>query len=103
MASNASVILSIVFPLMPFYITYIISAFIDAWFIQKGRTIYITINSILVNIVYYGIVYILFKQGIFATNITFIILMFGFGMVVHLLVSIVLYNIENRKLRKKLC
>ena len=100
MASNSNVILPILYPLIPFYLTYIISSFIDAWFISKGKTIYNTINSFLVNIVYYGIAYILFNKGLFNLNIMFIILLFGFGMVFHMLISIIFYIIEQKRIKK---
>ena len=97
MSSDAAVILKILYPLVPFYITYIISAFIDSWFVSKGKTYYNTINSFLVNIVYYGIAFILFNKGLFTLDIMFVILLFGFGMVFHMLVSMVLYKFEMNK------
>ncbi len=71
---------------------------IDAWFVSQGKTIYLFINSIIVNIVYYGIMYALFKKGIFILNIYFIIHLFGLGMVVHMLISILLYFGEIHKI-----
>lgn len=97
MASNGNEILKIVYPLVPFYVTYLISAVIDGWFISKGKTIYNAINSFVVNIGYYGIMYALFKQGIFKTDMNFIIMMFGFGMVVHMIASVVMYLFEKEK------
>jgi Na+-driven multidrug efflux pump len=97
MSSDANIILNILYPLVPFYIAYIISSFIDGWFISKGKTYYNTINSFLVNIVYYGIAFILFNKELFELNIMFVILLFGFGNVVHMLISIVLYMIETRQ------
>lgn len=99
MASDASTILAIVLPAIPFYLTYIVSAFLDAWFISKGKTIYTMIISLFVNIVYYGIVYILFRQGMFIADMMFIIMMFGGGMIVHVLLSIGLYLFEQKKLK----
>ncbi len=101
MSTNAAAILNILYPLVPFYITYIISGFIDSWFISKGKTYYNAINSFLVNIVYYGIAFILFKKGLFTPDIMFVILLFGFGMVFHMLVSIALYLFEIK--RKNYC
>lgn len=95
MAVDSNQIMPIVMKSMPFYLTYIVSAFTDAWFISKGKTIYNMIISLIVNIVYYGIVFILFKNGIFTMNINFIIYMFGGGMVVHMILSIILYRFEN--------
>lgn len=98
-------ILNILYILVPYYICYTIAAVIDAWFVSKGKTIYLFINSIVVNIVYYGIMYILFQIGVFHLNINFIIHLFGLGMTVHMLISILLYlnniyynsNIGKRK------
>ena len=50
MASDGDVIIKIVLPLIPFYITYMISAVIDGWFVSHGRTIYNAINSLIVNV-----------------------------------------------------
>lgn len=97
MASNGNEILKIVYPLVPFYVTYLISAVIDGWFVSKGKTIYNAINSFVVNIGYYGIMYILFKQGVFETDMNFIVMMFGFGMVVHMIASVIMYLFEKEK------
>lgn len=94
MAVDSNVIMPIVMLNMPFYITYIVSAFLDAWFISKGKTVYNMIISLIVNIVYYGIIYILFKNGVFTMNMNFIIYMFGGGMVVHMILTMVFYAVE---------
>lgn len=95
--NNDKDILNILYVLVPYYVCYIIAAMIDAWFISKGKTIYLFINSVIVNIVYYGIMYGLFKMGTFSLNIYFIINLFGLGMAVHMLISILLYLKETRK------
>ena len=79
------------------HVTYLISAVIDGWFISKGKTLYNAINSVIVNIGYYGVVYVLFKHGVFEMNMNFIVMMFGFGMVVHMVGSIVMYRWELKK------
>ena len=89
MAVDSNQIMPIVMMSIPFYLTYIVSAFIDAWFISNGKTVYNMIISLIVNVVYYGIIYILFKNGVFTMNMNFIIYMFGGGMVVHMVLSIV--------------
>lgn len=99
MASDATTILKIVMPLIPFYVAYIICSFIDGWFISKGKTFYNTINSILINIGYYGIMYILFNKNIFTLNIMFVVYLFGFGMAIHMLFSILFYFIEIKKVK----
>lgn len=97
MAVESETILAIVIPNIPFYLGYIVSAFIDAWFVSKGKTIYNAGISLYVNVIYYGAVYIGFKNGLFETNMMFIIMMFGFGMVVHMLLSVALYFFERKR------
>ena len=97
MAVDSNQIMPIVMKSMPFYLTYIVSAFIDAWFISKGKTIYNMIISLIVNIVYYGIVFVLFKNGIFTINMNFIIYMFGVGMVAHMVLSIIIYHVDIKR------
>ncbi len=90
-------ILNILYILVPYYVCYIVAAVIDAWFVSKGKTVYLFINSVIVNIVYYGIMYALFIAGTFDLNIHFIIHLFGMGMVVHMLISILFYFSEKKK------
>ena len=99
MASDSTLVNSIVFPVMPFYLFFIPSALIDAWFVSKGKTIYTMINSLVCNIGYYGILFILFNKGVFTINMHFILFMFGFGLAFHLLISMVLYTIEQKRLK----
>lgn len=87
-------IMHIIIPMMIFYLFYVPCQFIDGWFISYGKTWECSIISIIVNIVYYGLVYILFKRGVFPLGMPFIICMFGGGMVVHMLLSLWLYHRE---------
>lgn len=94
-------ILYIIYMVLPFYVTYLFSSCIDSWFVSKGLTLFNMINSFVVNIIYYGIVYVMFKLNWFNASITFVVLMFGFGMLVHFVVSICLYKINMKHLSKK--
>lgn len=94
---NYEEILYILRILVPYYLCYIAAAVIDAWFVSKGKTSCLFINSIIVNIVYYGVMYALFQAGVFALDINFIIQLFGLGMVIHMFVSGGLYFREVRK------
>ena len=86
---NASEIFAITIKLAPFYIAYAACAIIDNIFIGLGKTIYNAVNSLVINLVYYGIFYILYKTNAITFSMNVIILMFGFGMVVHLAVSLI--------------
>ncbi len=87
--SNSKEIFLITIKLAPFYIAYAGSAIIDNIFIGLGKTIYNAINSLIINLIYYGIFYILYVTNAIMFTMDVIILMFGFGMVVHLTVSLV--------------
>ncbi len=98
---NANEIFSIVIKLAPFYIAYIGCAIIDNIFVGLGKTIYNAINSLIINLVYYGIFYILYLTNAIAFSMNVIILMFGFGMVLHFAVSIIEEKIFLRKFEIK--
>lgn len=86
---NAYEVFLITIKLIPFYIAYAFSVVPDSIFIGMGKTNYNAINSLIINIGYYGIFYMLYQTGILTMSMNVIILMFGFGMMVHLLISIV--------------
>ena len=70
----------------------------DSIFIGKGKTYLNAINSVLVNFVYYGIWYILYKTNTITFTINTIIYMFGFGMVFHMVISYIeLYWYDRRR------
>ncbi len=87
--SGAQEIFSITIKLVPFYIAYAGSVIIDNIFVGIGKTIYNMINSLIVNLVYYGAFYGLYLAKLITFDMDMIILMFGLGMVVHWVVSII--------------
>lgn len=98
---NASEIFLITIKLVPFYIAYSGCAIIDNIFIGLGKTLYNAINSIIINLAYYGIFYILYLTNVITFSMNIIILMFGFGMVVHLAVSLIEEKFFLRKFEKQ--
>lgn len=94
---NADEIFAIVIKLAPFYIAYAGCAIIDNIFIGLGKTLYNAINSLIINLGYYGIFYILYVTNAITFTMNVIILMFGFGMVVHLIVSVIEEKLFLRK------
>lgn len=99
--SNTNEIFSITIKLAPFYIAYAGYSIIDNIFIGLGKTIYNTINSFIINFVYYGIFYILYLTKTLTIDMNVIILMFGFGMVIHLIVSLIEERLFLRRFEKK--
>ena len=86
---NAGEIFDIVIKLVPFYIAYSGCAIIDNIFVGLGKTGYNAVNSLIINLGYYGIFYILYRTHTITFTMDTIILMFGFGMVAHYAVSLV--------------
>lgn len=87
--TNANQIFLIAVKLVPFYIAYAGCAVIDNIFVGLGKTIYNAINSLIINVAYYGIFYLLYATNAIIFTMDVIILMFGFGMVMHLVVSLI--------------
>lgn len=87
--------------LIPFYLAYSYTALFDNILIGYGKTHYCFVVSVIVNLFYYPIVYGLLLRGVFTPNITFICMMFGFGMVVHLGCSIICFLIYKRHFTPK--
>lgn len=77
--------------LIPFYFAYGYTVLFDSILIGCGKTYYCFAISAIVNLVYYPVVYGLFLKGILKPGITFICMMFGFGMVIHLVCSIICF------------
>lgn len=89
--SHSGTVLYITYSMMVFYLFSSISTLIDSFFISKGKTRFLAFNSFIVNVCYYGIMYVLFLNNVFELNLGFIICLFGFGMIVHLIISVIQY------------
>ena len=99
---NADEIFDIVIKLVPFYIAYAGCAVIDNIFVGLGKTGYNAVNSLIINLGYYGVFYILYRAHVVTFTMNTIILMFGFGMVVHLAVSLIEEKVLFRRTSKEI-
>ena len=95
--ANADEIFAIVIRLVPFYIAYAGCTIIDNIFIGLGKTGYNAVNSLIINLGYYGVFYILYRTNAITFDMNTIILMFGFGMVVHYAISLIQEKVIFRK------
>ena len=86
---NINRIFEIVVKNLGFYVFYVLSQIPDAIFVGIGKTKYNAINSLICNIVYYGIWFILYQTKVVTMSMDMIIVMFGVGNIVHWMVSIV--------------
>lgn len=86
---NPTRIFEIVVKNLGFYVAYAFSQIPDAIFVGMGKTKYNAINSLICNIVYYGIWFIIYQTGNVTMSMDMIIIMFGVGNIVHWVVSLV--------------
>lgn len=99
---NYQRIFQIVIIVFPFYIPYAFQQIPDNIFIGLGKTKYNFINTCIVNFVYYGIWYILYKTKAITFEMNTIIFMFGFGIVTSYGISIIEERVFLKKEMKKL-
>ena len=86
---NAGRIFEIVVKNLGFYVAYALSQIPDAIFVGMGKTKYNAINSLICNIVYYGIWFIFYQTGVVTMSMDMIIIMFGCGNITHWIVSLI--------------
>lgn len=83
-----------------FYITFLFNSCIcDSTFYGLGKTNYMLIQSLCIDGLYYGIMFILYLTGVFVPTLLGIALMFGIGMTLDFYpyVGIVYYDFKERK------
>ena len=98
---NPGRIFEIVVKNLGFYIAYALSQIPDAIFVGMGKTKYNAINSLICNIVYYGIWFIFYQIKVVTMSMDMIIIMFGCGNIVHWGVSLVEEKVFLRRELKK--
>ncbi len=76
----------------PFYIAYIFNCVLDGTIYGRGKTSYMLAESIFTNGTYYVIMFALWKRGIWVPTLTGISLMFGAGMAIDLIPTILCYR-----------
>ena len=95
--TNPDRIYEIVVKNLGFYIAYAFSQIPDAIFVGMGKTKYNAINSLLCNIVYYGVWFIVYQTGGVVMTMDMIILMFGCGNIFHWIISLIEEKVFLRK------
>jgi Na+-driven multidrug efflux pump len=75
-----------------FYITFAYNSIMDSTFYGVGKTNYMLYQSLIIDVFYYGIAFILYITKIFTPTLTTISLMFGIGMVMDFIPTTILYR-----------
>ena len=75
-----------------FYITFAYNSIMDSTFYGVGKTNYMLYQSLIIDVLYYGIAFILYITKSFTPTLTTISLMFGIGMVLDFIPTTILYR-----------
>ena len=76
-----------------FYFVFMFNnSILDATLYGLGKTNYMFIQSLWVNVGYYGTMFILYKVGVFTPTLLNICLIFGFGILIDLIQTVFLYK-----------
>lgn len=82
---------------LPFYITFAINNVVDSIFYGLGRTDLMLWQSLIVNSIYYGGLFILYKNNMFNPNIYGIAIMFGAGILIDSIITLIMYWHLNKR------
>jgi Na+-driven multidrug efflux pump len=85
-----------------FYIIFIFNHICDSTFYGVGRTDYMLIQSICIDVCYYGIAFILYLKGLFVPSLLSISLLFGIGMATDFIPTLILYFRMLKKLNMRI-
>lgn len=95
--SDVDKLFTLVMGLIGFYVLYAIQNIFDATFYGLGKTHYMLFESVVTNVIYYGICFVLYVTGIFKPSLIGIALMFGIGNAFDSIVSFVAYAFLLKK------
>ncbi len=96
--SDATAVTHLVWLMLGFYVVFSLNNVIDSYFYGIGRTDLLLYQSVLVNSVFYGCAFVLYKMGIFVPTLDRIAIMFGFGITVDAFITWALYAYLRRKM-----
>lgn len=86
-------VLRIVLIQTPFYLIFLFNnGVLDSTFYGAGRLDYLLVQSLVINGLYYGGLFVLYLAGLFRPGLTGICLMFGFGMALDLIPTLLQYR-----------
>ena len=63
----------------------------DSTFYGLGKTHYMLYQSLIVNILFYGVAFILYQLGLFTPTLTSIAILFGLGIFIDMIPTVALY------------
>ncbi len=82
-----------------FYVLFALNNVIDSIFYGLGKTNLMLFQSLVINTIFYGLMFILFQTGVFQPNLTLIALMFATGTALDSILTMILYAIMLKRER----
>lgn len=82
-----------------FYIIFAYNNIVDSIFYGLGRTDLMLYQSLIVNTVFYGGMYVAYRTGLFVPSLERIAIMFGVGMAADSMITFVMFWVLNRRNR----
>ena len=70
---------------------------VDSIFYGLGRTDLMLHQSLIVNLLFYGSIFVLFKMGIFIPTLDRIVIMFGISMTLDAIITFTMYIYLSKK------
>lgn len=83
--------------LVPCYLLFCFDSVVEAYFVASGRLHHILVQTILTNVVVYGVAYILFLFNVWSISLDAIIILFSLGMIVSSVYTLSVYIAINKK------
>ncbi|RQW00550.1 MAG: hypothetical protein EH225_10265 [Calditrichaeota bacterium] len=80
-----------------FYIVFALNNVADSVFYGRGRTDLMLYQSLIVNTVFYGAAFILYRMGVFVPSLTGIAIMFGTGMLFDSIITYIMFVVFIKK------
>jgi hypothetical protein len=99
--SDYEKVFGIVILQLVFYITSSYNSVIDSTFYGVGKTQLVLYQSLCIDVFYYGIAFILYTTGIFTPTLASILMLFGIGMALDFIPTLILYikMLKDKKLK----
>ena len=88
---NHDKVLHLVMISIIFYIAFSYNNIVDSIFYGLGRTDLMLYQSVIINLLFYGSIFILFKIGLFIPTLDKIAIMFGIGIAIDAVITFALY------------
>ncbi len=99
--SNYEGVYHVVIISIAFYVAFALNNVVDSIFYGLGRTDFMLYQSLIINSLFYGTMFILFKKGLFLPSLDAIAIMFGTGMLLDSIITFIMYFhlVKNNKLK----